>query len=135
MKITNYNLDDLNQIATKIIAKSSHKIISFQGDLGAGKTTLIKSLVKTLGSKDHVSSPSFSLVNEYQAENVKIFHFDFYRINSIEEVYDIGFEDYLNQEAWIFIEWPEKIEQIIDFEHHKIKIQFNELLQRELTFM
>ncbi len=135
MKITNYNLDDLNQIAIKIIAKSSHKIISFQGDLGAGKTTLIKNLVKTLGSKDHVSSPSFSLINEYQAENVKIFHFDFYRINSIEEVYDIGFEDYLNQEAWIFIEWPEKIEQIIDFEHHKIKIQFNELLQRELTFM
>lgn len=135
MTFTNYNIKDLDQIAKAIIKNSSYKIMSFQGDLGAGKTTLIKHLVKHLGSKDNASSPSFSIVNEYHAEANKIFHFDFYRIDDENEAHDLGFDDYLNQNAWVFIEWPEKIINLIDFKHHKINISFNAQLQRELTFL
>ena len=107
-----YGLDQLDEIAQNIIKYSSLKTYLFFGEMGVGKTTLIKALVKHLGSEDNVSSPTYSLVNEYRAEDKPIYHFDFYRINSVEEVYDIGFEEYLAQDAYIIIEWPELIESL-----------------------
>ncbi len=93
--------------------------------MGVGKTTLIKELVKQLGVTDATSSPTFSLVNEYQGNNSTIFHFDFYRIEHEEEVYDIGIEDYFYQSAWCFVEWPEKIPNIIPQDAIAIKIHKN----------
>jgi len=77
--------------------------------MGSGKTTLIKELVKQLGSKDRVSSPTFSLVNEYEGITNSVYHFDFYRIEDEQEAYDMGFEEYLDSSHQVFIEWPEKI--------------------------
>lgn len=132
MVITDYQLKDLDRVAEHILEQITHQKIIFKGDLGAGKTTLIKALVQKLGSDDLVSSPSFSIVNEYQSKESKIYHFDFYRIENEEEAYDIGFEDYVDSEAWVFIEWPEKIPHLLDFDHHCIHIGFNAQLEREL---
>lgn len=122
--VINYALSEIDDTAKQIIDNSSHKVILFTGSMGAGKTTLIKSIVRQLGYKGEVSSPTFSLVNEYSTEKGEpIFHFDFYRINDVEEAFDIGFEDYLMQGKWIFIEWPEKINILLDDECHSAKIE------------
>ena len=91
--------------------------------MGAGKTTLIKNLVKKLNIEDRVASPTFSLVNEYRSENENIFHFDFYRIEDETEAYDIGFEDYIDQDGWKFIEWPQKIHNLIPLDHQKLELE------------
>ncbi|MDG3582229.1 tRNA (adenosine(37)-N6)-threonylcarbamoyltransferase complex ATPase subunit type 1 TsaE [Galbibacter pacificus] len=108
-----YSLSDITAIAKKIIDNSQSKILLFNGEMGVGKTTLIKEIVKELGSKDNVSSPTFSIVNEYEGEEGPIYHFDFYRINNIEEVYNIGLDYYLHEQAWCLIEWPEKIAELL----------------------
>jgi len=122
----NYHLSELKDISTKILSYlDSPKTLLFYGEMGVGKTTLIKELVKQLGVTDATSSPTFSLVNEYQGNNSTIFHFDFYRIEKEEEVYDIGIEDYFYQNAWCFAEWPEKIPNIIPDDAITIKIHKN----------
>lgn len=112
MKIT-YELNDVDDVANQIISSLNSKILLFYGSMGVGKTTLIKAIVKTLGSDDEVSSPTFSIVNEYELNNDKIYHFDLYRIKDLEEAYNFGIEDYINSNHWIIIEWPEKIEEIL----------------------
>ncbi len=98
-------------------------IYAFYGDMGAGKTTFIQALCYTLKVGDIVSSPTFSLVNEYRTiENKLIYHFDFYRINTINEVYDFGYEEYFYQNCYIFIEWPEKIEALLPESTIRIRI-------------
>ena len=125
MKFT-YQLSELKDISTKILSHlDSPKTLLFYGEMGVGKTTLIKELVKQLGVTDTTSSPTFSLVNEYQGNNNTIFHFDFYRIEHEEEVYDIGIEDYFYQNAWCLVEWPDKIPNIIPEEAITIKIHKN----------
>lgn len=114
MKIT-YALDDLKSVTKQLIHNLENtKIVLFHGEIGAGKTTLIKTLVETLGgnAKD-VSSPTFSLVNEYEIRDGLVYHFDFYRIKNYTEAFDIGFEEYVNSGQWIFIEWPEKIMNLL----------------------
>lgn len=108
MKIK-FSLDKIDEIAKKVLQNSSTKIIVFSGQMGSGKTTLISSISKILGSNSTVSSPTFSIVNEYELPNDKIYHFDFYRIKNYTEALDIGFEEYLKSDSWNFIEWPEKI--------------------------
>jgi|SRR5690606_41413539 len=93
--------------------------------MGVGKTTLIKSVVALLGSKDKVSSPTFSLVNEYEANNILIYHFDLYRIKDIDDLFNLGIEDYLFSDNWSIIEWPEKIENIVPINHDRIVIKIN----------
>ncbi len=110
---TTYQLSDIEAIAAKIIAYSNNKTLLFYGKMGVGKTTLIKKIAYLLGVTDDTSSPTFSLVNEYIGNDSKIFHFDFYRIENEEEVYDIGIEDYFYQNAWCLVEWPEKIPSIV----------------------
>lgn len=113
MKIT-YHLNDITQVAKAIVDHSKSKIIIFNGEMGAGKTTLIKELVKLLGIKDVTSSPTFSLVNQYQStQNELVYHFDFYRINQETEAMDMGIEEYFDSGAWCFIEWPEKIKNLL----------------------
>ncbi|HZH70618.1 MAG TPA: tRNA (adenosine(37)-N6)-threonylcarbamoyltransferase complex ATPase subunit type 1 TsaE [Flavobacteriaceae bacterium] len=112
MEIT-YSLSELPEVAKKIRQHINSKTLLFFGEMGVGKTTLIKELAKQLGFNDVVSSPTFSLVNEYESENDKLYHFDFYRINDISEAMDMGFEEYVDAGCWSFIEWPEIIQQLI----------------------
>jgi len=121
-----YGLNNLDEVSQYVIDNSSSTTFLFFGEMGVGKTTLIKALVKALGSQDIVSSPTYSLVNEYEAEGKLIFHFDFYRIKSIEEAYDIGFEDYLSQDAYIIIEWPEMIEELWPETYTTVKLSLGE---------
>lgn len=109
----NYGLDELEFISKKIIENVKSKILCFYGDMGVGKTTLIKEIVKQLGSNDRVSSPTFSLVNEYQANTEAIYHFDFYRIEDSDEAYQIGLENYLYSDCWCLIEWPDKVKELL----------------------
>ena len=121
MNIEIESLSKLPEIASNIIEHLNLKVemqnnncIAFYGEMGAGKTTLIKELCKQFGVSDITSSPSFSLINEYLSrENKSIFHFDFYRINHIEEAYDIGYEDYFFSGQYCFIEWPEMIDSLL----------------------
>lgn len=110
----NYSLLDLNQIAKDIVKNSKHKILLFHGEMGVGKTTLIKEICKELGTDDITSSPTFSIVNEYKtSNNDPIYHFDFYRVNNEEEAYNIGVEDYFYTDAWCLIEWPSIIKNLL----------------------
>jgi len=122
----NYSLKQLPQIAQQIIEVSSKKTLLFYGSMGVGKTTLIKEIAKQLGVDDVVSSPTFSLVNEYQSGNGDIiYHFDFYRINSEEEALDIGIEDYFYNNDWCFIEWPEKVKNLLPLNAVEIHLSLN----------
>ncbi|MFD1096032.1 tRNA (adenosine(37)-N6)-threonylcarbamoyltransferase complex ATPase subunit type 1 TsaE [Salegentibacter chungangensis] len=112
MSVT-YTLSQIDMAVRHILDHSKSKTLLFNGEMGAGKTTLIKSLVKELGAKDIVSSPTFSLVNEYETPEGPIYHFDFYRIEDESEALDMGIEDYLAQDTWIFIEWPEKVHNLL----------------------
>lgn len=125
MKLT-YQLSELKEISKKIISQfNTPKTLLFYGEMGVGKTTLIKELVKQLGVLEITSSPTFSIVNEYKGKKNSVFHFDFYRITNEEEVYDIGIEDYFYQNAWCFIEWPEQIPNILPEDSIVIKLKKN----------
>jgi tRNA threonylcarbamoyladenosine biosynthesis protein TsaE len=105
-----FSLDEIAQVAQKILSENTAKVIVFNGPMGAGKTTLIKVLLQSLGVNDTTSSPTFALVNEYEnQQGEKIYHFDMYRLKSEMEALDFGIEDYLYSGHWCFIEWAEKI--------------------------
>jgi tRNA threonylcarbamoyladenosine biosynthesis protein TsaE len=125
-----YDLSEIKEIAKAILAASQHKIIAFHGEMGVGKTTLIKELAKQLGVDELTNSPTFSIVNEYRTEDSIIYHFDCYRLEDEDEAYDIGIEDYLYSDAWCFIEWPERIENLLPKEITQLNIQkINEQLR------
>ena len=117
-----YQLKDIDSVAKSVLKQLTSKFILFQGDMGAGKTTFINALLKALGSDDVATSPTFSIVNEYNIPNDKIFHFDFYRIESIDEAFNFGVEDYLNSNHWLFLEWPDRIEELIPEDAQTITI-------------
>jgi tRNA threonylcarbamoyladenosine biosynthesis protein TsaE len=121
-----YALENLSAIAKSIIETAQHKVLLFNGEMGVGKTTLIKQLCKELGSEDNISSPTFSLVNEYNAKDEIIYHFDFYRIEDEEEALDIGLEDYLYSNNWCFIEWPQNIENLLPLDAVEIHLSILE---------
>lgn len=108
-------LQKLPQVAAELIERfSGHRLFAFYGQMGAGKTTLIQAICRHLGSSDHVTSPTFAIVNEYNSSaGFPIFHFDFYRIRKLEEVYDLGYEDYFFGGNYCLVEWPEKIESLL----------------------
>lgn len=124
MKLTSYSTDDLGAIAKKILKTyPDQRIFALYGMMGAGKTTLIKALCEVLDVEDIATSPSFAIVNQYQnSKKENIYHFDFYRIKRIEEVLDLGYEDYFFSEDYCFIEWPEKIEKLLPENFVYIKI-------------
>lgn len=119
-----FSLDQIQEVAEQIIASNPKKIILFNGEMGVGKTTLIKQLCKNLGVEDATSSPTFSLVNEYYTSNNQIvYHFDFYRLNKETEALDMGVDDYLYSGNWCFIEWSEKIANLIPEDHSTVTIE------------
>ena len=115
MTITCKTEADLVPAATDLLKTyPKSRVFAFYGIMGAGKTTLIKSLCRQLGVTDVVQSPSFSIVNEYKTtKGDSVFHFDFYRINKLDEVFDIGYEEYFFSGSYCFIEWPERIEKLL----------------------
>lgn len=129
----NYLLSEIESVAQRLLEKSRSRTILFYGEMGAGKTTLIKELLKALGADDIGSSPTFSLVNVYETRNGPVNHFDFYRIQDESEAWDLGFEEYLESGAWNFIEWPQKVENFIEEEHQKVVIEVVDSQLRKLN--
>ena len=117
-------IEDWQNVIDQILPELNHNILLLKGNLGAGKTTFTQFLLKNFESTDEVSSPTYAIVNEYDSPKGKIFHFDLYRMKSIEEVYQIGIEEYLDNAFLCIIEWPEIYEEeLADFPHHEIKIE------------
>ncbi|EHG17387.1 tRNA (adenosine(37)-N6)-threonylcarbamoyltransferase complex ATPase subunit type 1 TsaE [Prevotella histicola] len=125
MEITIKSLDTIQEAAKEFINRMGEgKVFAFYGKMGAGKTTFIKALCETLGVKDVITSPTFSLINEYtDGKGNSIYHFDFYRIKKLEEVYDMGYEDYFYSGNLCLLEWPELIEEILPENVIKVTIE------------
>jgi tRNA threonylcarbamoyladenosine biosynthesis protein TsaE len=129
------SINELKVAATKLIQfAGDEKIFLFYGDMGAGKTTFIKSLCECLGAAENVTSPTFSIVNEYLGRAKKIFHFDFYRLKKQDEALDMGYEEYFYSGDYCFIEWPEKISGLLPEHYIRVDIQVLSNNQRMLTF-
>jgi len=125
---SNCTLEELPVIASKILDEyPEERVFAFYGDLGAGKTTFIKALCHLLGVTEEVTSPSFSIINEYEAGGIDlIYHFDFYRIKKLEEVLDLGYEEYFYSTDYCFLEWPDKIEELLPESYVYISITKSE---------
>jgi tRNA threonylcarbamoyladenosine biosynthesis protein TsaE len=132
MRILVKNKKNLPAAARKILEHTSgQKLLAFYGSMGAGKTTIIKAICKVLGAGDIVTSPTFTMVNEYLTiKNETIYHIDFYRIKKVEEVFDFGLEEYFSSGSYCFMEWPELIGDILPPETFKIRITIGEKDQR-----
>lgn len=135
MQIT-YSESHIKDVAHQLIQQVPSKVLCFYGQMGAGKTTLIKALVKHLGGAGDANSPTFGIVNEYHKDNDELlaYHFDFYRLNNETEALDLGIEDYFNSDVWLFMEWPEKISSILPYDAIKITIEVLDSETRKLSF-
>ena len=126
MEIIINNIQEIRKAAQAFIQTiGQHRVFAFYGKMGAGKTTLIKAICEELGVEDVITSPTFAIVNEYEATGESIFHFDFYRIKRIEEVYDMGYEEYFYSGSLCFIEWPELIEDLLPDDAVRVSITEN----------
>ena len=134
MEILIDNESKLKEAAVSLLNfAGNEKIFLFQGEMGAGKTSLIKSICLQLGILENVSSPTYSLVNEYVYPHGKVYHFDFFRIKNESEAFDLGFEEYLVSGDYCFIEWPEMIPNLCPESFVKIKIIENEMGTRKIS--
>ena len=124
MEIAVNDLSNLPTAAEALLAFSgAAKIFIFDGDMGAGKTTFIKSFCRALGVTDVVSSPTYSIVNEYESAGGPVYHFDFYRIKDIQEAYDLGYEEYFYGRGICLIEWPERVDELLP--DHLVKVEIS----------
>ena len=118
------NLAQLPEVARKLLDTfSEERFFAFFGKMGVGKTTLIKEICAALGVTDNVCSPTFAIVNEYDAEGEPVYHFDFYRLKSVAEAYDIGYEEYFYSGDYCFTEWTEKIEELLPDHYVRVEIK------------
>ena len=129
------SLEELKAVAEELIKKfPDERVFAFYGKMGAGKTTFIQSICRTLGTDDNVTSPTFALINEYVTANMhSIYHFDFYRIKDIEEAFDLGYEDYIYSGDYCLIEWPEMIESLLPENLVEVRIEASEDNSRVIT--
>ena len=131
-----YTLNEIDQAAEFVLKNSRSRIILLDGEMGSGKTTLIKAMVKQLGSDDEANSPTFAIVNEYRTPDFPIYHFDLYRLNDFYEALDFGIEEYLSQpDAYVFIEWADIIAEILPENSQKIRIIVKEKETRVLQIL
>ena len=134
--ITISGLDTIRESAKEFVRlMGDDTVFAFYGKMGAGKTTFIKALCQELGVEDEVNSPTFAIINEYRSQTTAelIYHFDFYRIKKLEEVYDLGYEDYFYSGALCFIEWPELVEELLPLDAKKVTITENSDGSRTVT--
>jgi len=135
MQLVVNSVSELPKTALELVRfAGNEKIFLFYGDMGAGKTTFIKNICEQLGVKDPATSPTFSIVNEYAASAGKIFHFDFYRLKKQEEALDMGYEEYFYSGDYCFIEWPEKISDLLPDHYIRVEIEIINATLRRLTF-
>ena len=132
MEIKIQDIEHIREAAREFIEHiGNHRVFAFYGKMGAGKTTFVKAICEELGVEDVITSPTFAIINDYSIGNVQpstfnlqhIYHFDFYRIKKLEEVYDMGYEDYFYSGALCFIEWPELIEEILPDDAVRVNIE------------
>jgi tRNA threonylcarbamoyladenosine biosynthesis protein TsaE len=135
--IISYTVAQISDVAKQLIANVPSQTLCFYGEMGAGKTTLIKALVRELEGSGSTSSPTFGIVNEYHKKNGGVlgYHFDFYRLNDESEAWDLGLEDYLSTDTWIFMEWPEKIERLLPPSRTEIRIKIVDEKTRQLSIL
>ncbi len=129
------SLNELPEVAEAILNElNGRTVVAFRGEMGAGKTTLIRSIMALLGSEDTISSPTFAIVNQYSTEaEDTVYHFDFYRIERIEEAYDFGYEEYFYSGELCLVEWPEKIEQLLPDNVMTVNITIESETERTFT--
>ena len=136
MNITIKDIDHISEAARQFVSQIGDRhVFAFYGSMGAGKTTFIKAICEELGVKDVITSPTFAIVNEYTTPSEEaIYHFDFYRIKKLEEVYDMGYEDYFYSGSLCLIEWPELIEELLPEDAVKVSITEQEDGSRKVEF-
>lgn len=136
MEINISSLENIHEAAKEFVAAmGDNTVFAFYGSMGAGKTTFIKAVCEVLGVEDVINSPTFAIVNEYRSGSGElVYHFDFYRIKKLEEVYDMGYEDYFYCGALCFIEWPELIEDVLPLDAVKVEITEQEDGTRVVKF-
>ena len=140
MEIKIQSIDTIREAAREFIAHiGTRRVFAFYGKMGAGKTTFVKAICEELGVEDVITSPTFAIVNQYQVNQTTaiastIYHFDFYRIKRLEEVYDMGYEDYFYSDALCFIEWPELIEDLLPEDAVRVSISENADGTRTVSF-
>ena len=137
MEIKIQSLESIHEAAKQFVAEmGDNTVFAFYGKMGVGKTTFIKAVCEALGVEDVITSPTFAIVNEYRSTiaDELIYHFDFYRIKKLSEVYDMGYEDYFFSGAVCFIEWPELIEELLPGDAVKVKIEEEADGSRTVTF-
>lgn len=130
LKLLIQTVGELPKVTEELIVNFSKKIILLKGNLGAGKTTLVKELIHQFGSKDEVSSPTYSVVNEYHTNKGIVYHFDLYRMKSLSEILDFGFDTYVDSGNYCFIEWSELVENWLDVPYHTLNIQVENGLRK-----
>ncbi|OIQ18698.1 MAG: tRNA (adenosine(37)-N6)-threonylcarbamoyltransferase complex ATPase subunit type 1 TsaE [Flavobacterium sp. MedPE-SWcel] len=129
-----FSLEEIDKVAEQLLENGLKQIVVFHADMGAGKTTLIKAIARQMGVTDITSSPTFSLVNEYETSDAKaLYHFDLYRINDEEEAYDMGIDEYFYSGNMCLIEWPEKTPNLIPLDHSSITIKLLPDGRRQVT--
>ncbi len=134
MQFTIHQLEEWKDVVNQIIPNLQHNILLLKGNLGAGKTTFTQYLLKEFGSDDEISSPTYSIVNEYDTPKGKVYHFDLYRLKDVTEAYDFGIEEYLNNGFLSIIEWPEiYMDELEGYDFHKMTIENTES-GREIEF-
>lgn len=135
MNITITSLDELAGVAQQLLTfAKGNTFFVFEGEMAAGKTTFIKAFCAVLGVEDIVSSPTFSIVNEYHSPNGRVYHFDFYRLKTLQEAFDIGYEEYFYSGDYCLVEWPQKVEELLPESYIKVAITMSGENERIFTF-
>ena len=135
MQLTINTLEELSKVAQALLNYANdQKFFIFEGEMAAGKTTFIKAFCEALGVTDVVSSPTFSIVNEYESNHGAVYHFDFYRLKNLQEAYDIGYEEYFYSGSFCLVEWPSKVEELLPEAYIKVQITVTDNEQRLFEF-